>query len=154
VVNAQIGARAVVQIRRTLPAPAEEAFRAWTDPARFAQWFKPPGGHNGGVEMDVRVGGRYRCTMRLPGYTFYAVGEFVEIDPPKRLVFTFGWEHAIVRLRDSLITIEFEDRGDETEIVVTHARLGGRTMRALHDWGWRWLLRNIAHQMRQGRLTR
>jgi uncharacterized protein YndB with AHSA1/START domain len=153
-VTTQFDAATVVQIRRTLPAPPEEAFRAWTDPARLAQWFKPPGGRNAGVEMDARVGGRYRCAMQLPGRTFYAVGEFVEIAPPRRLVFTFGWEQAIVSLSDSLVTIEFEDRGQETEVVVTHERLGGRMTRALHAWGWRWLLRILAHQMTAGALTR
>jgi uncharacterized protein YndB with AHSA1/START domain len=141
---------ALVQIRRRLPASREDVFRAWTDPALLAQWFKPPGGSSGGVEMDVRVGGRYRCAMKLPGYTYYAVGEFVEIDPPKRLVFTFGWEHAIVSLTDSLVTIEFEDRDSETEVRVTHERLGGPVMRALHRWGWRQLLWEIARRLRQG----
>lgn len=104
--------------------------------------------------MDARVGGHYRCTLKMSGHTYYAVGEFVEIDPPKRLVYTFGWERAIVPLTDSLVTVEFEDRGQETEIVVTHERLGGRTKRALHDWGWRWLLRNIERQLAGGAQTR
>ncbi len=49
--------QALVQVRRTLPAPPIEAFRAWTDPRLLSQWFKPLGGSSGEVEMDVRVGG-------------------------------------------------------------------------------------------------
>ena len=131
----------------------EQAFRAWTDPSLLGQWFKPLGGSSAGVEMDLRVGGHYRWGMKLPGHTYWAVGEFVEVDPPKRLVFTFGWEHAIVKLTDTLVTVLFEDRGQQTEVVLTHERLARRTMRALHGWGWRGLLKDLARRLSEGQLA-
>lgn len=139
---------AVVQVRRVLPVGREEAFRAWTDPRILGQWFKPRGGTSAGVEMDLRVGGRYRWGLKLLAHTYYAAGEFVEIDPPKRLVFTFGWEHAIVRLQDSLVTVEFNERGDETEVVITHERLRRRGMRTLHRVGWQGLMKDLEHLLK------
>jgi uncharacterized protein YndB with AHSA1/START domain len=131
-----------LQVRRTLPASREEVFRAWTDPDLVRQWFKPRGGSSPGAEMDVRVGGRYRWAMKLAGHLYYAVGEYIEVDPPTRLVCTFGWERVpLVRLTDSLLTVEFVDRGDQTEVVITHERLRHR---ALHDWGWRICLDQLA----------
>ena len=136
-------APAVLQVRRTLPAPREEVFRAWTDADLVRQWFMPRGGSSPGAEMDLRVGGRYRWAMKLLGHVYYAVGEYVEVDPPKRLVFTFGWERALVRLTDSVVTVEFIDRAHETEVVITHERLPNRAQRALHRAGWRACLSNL-----------
>ncbi len=133
--------------------PREQAFRAWTDPRLLEQWFKPLGGSSAGVEMDVRVGGSYRWGMKLPGHTYFAVGEFVEVDPPKRLAFTFGWEHAIVKLTDSLVTVKFENRGEQTEVVLTHERLATRAMRMLHGWGWRGLLNDLARRLSERQLA-
>jgi uncharacterized protein YndB with AHSA1/START domain len=133
----------VLQVRRTLPAAREEVFRAWTDADLVRQWFKPRGGSSPGAEMDVRVGGRYRWAMKLLGHVYYAVGEYIEVDPPKRLVFTFGWERALVRLSDSVVTVEFIERGDETEVVITHEQLPNRGQRALHGEGWRACLSNL-----------
>jgi len=134
---------AVVQVRRTLPATREEVFRAWTDPKLVTEWFKPRGGSSPGAEADVRVGGKYRWGMKLLGHSYYAVGEYIEVDQPNRLAFTFGWEHAIVRLTDSIVTVDFLDHGDQTELVITHERLPNRAMRALHGIGWRGLLKDL-----------
>jgi uncharacterized protein YndB with AHSA1/START domain len=128
---------ALVQVRRVVPAARDDVFRAWTDPQLVPQWFRPRGGSSPSAEMDVRVGGRYRWAMKLLGHVYYAVGEYVEVDPPRRLVFTFGWERALVRLSDSLVTVEFAPRGHETEVVITHERLGTRRLRAMHAAGWR-----------------
>ncbi|MFL5821421.1 MAG: SRPBCC domain-containing protein [Solirubrobacteraceae bacterium] len=130
-------AAAVVQVRRVVPAALEEVFRAWTDPELVCQWFRPRGGSSPSAEMDVRVGGRYRWAMKLFGHVYYAVGEYVEVEPPHRLVFTFGWERALVRLTDSVVTVELAGHGDQTEVVITHERLGTRTLRAMHAAGWR-----------------
>jgi uncharacterized protein YndB with AHSA1/START domain len=141
--RAASAAAAVLQVRRILSAPREEVFRAWTEPELVRQWFKPRGGSSPSAEMDVRVGGEYRWGMKLLGRVYYAFGEYVEVDPPNRLVFTFGWSRALVRLADSVVTVEFGDRGDRTEVVITHERLPGRTSRALHGAGWRKCLANL-----------
>jgi uncharacterized protein YndB with AHSA1/START domain len=101
--------------------------------------------------MDVRVGGRYRWGMKLPGHLYYAVGEYIEVDPPTRLVFTFGWDRALVQVTDSLVTVEFADRGDQTEVVITHERLRNRRLRALHGSGWRTCLANLGRQIERTR---
>jgi uncharacterized protein YndB with AHSA1/START domain len=88
--------------------------------------------------MDLRPGGRWRVTLRAGRRSWYALGEYVEIEPPERLVFTWGWEHLpLVRLTDSLVTVEFAERGLQTELVLTHERLRHRALRAWHVWGWR-----------------
>jgi uncharacterized protein YndB with AHSA1/START domain len=138
---------ALVKVRRIVPAPPHEVYRAWTEPELVQRWFKPRGGASAGAEMVVRVGGTYRWGMKLLGHVYYAVGEYLEVEPPERLVFTFGWERALVRLTDSLVTVEFADRGDDTEVVITHERLPRRSLRALHGMGWRECLDNLSRYL-------
>src|SRR5262245_47426987 len=78
-----------VTITRVLAAPRELVFRAWTDPVHLAQWWGPKGFTNPVCEIDVRVRGALRIVMRAPDGSEYAVkGEFLEVVPPQRLVFT------------------------------------------------------------------
>jgi glutathione S-transferase len=137
-------ATAVVQVRRVIAAPREEVFRAWTDPELFRQWFRPTGGSSPSAEMDVRVGGRYRVAMKPPGLLYHAFGEYLEVHRPERLVFTLGWESVpLVELTDSVVTVELAERGDGTEVVITHERLPTRPLRGLHRGGWRSCLRKL-----------
>ncbi len=76
-------------LTRWFDAPRERVWQAWTDPKQLAAWWGPHGFTNPVVEADVRPGGRLRIVMRSPeGVDFPAVGEFVAIEPPSRLVFT------------------------------------------------------------------
>lgn len=143
---------ALVQVRRVVPARPGEVYRAWTEPELVQRWFKPRGGSSAGAEMDVRVGGSYRWGMKLLGHVYYAVGEYVAVEPPDRLVFTFGWERTLlVRLADSLVTVELNDHRGDTEVVITHERLPNRGQRVLHGAGWRACLRDLDRIFRRMR---
>ena len=138
----------VVQVRRTLTCSPEQAFRAWTDPQLVPLWFKPRDGSGTRPEMDVRVGGSYRWGMEREGRVAYAVGEYLTVDPPSRLVFTFGWEQMPgIELSDSLVTVEFSPHRDGVEIVITHERLHGREECELHGQGWREMLANLTQHL-------
>jgi uncharacterized protein YndB with AHSA1/START domain len=147
-------ATAAVHVTRELPARREDVFRAWTEPDLFARWFTPPGNSSVTAELDVRPGGDYRITLErtqlVPG-TSYIVGRYLEVDPPERLVFTFGWEEPppLADLEgldelDSMVTVQFRDRGQSTEISITHERLGTAELRAFHRWGWETTLEQLA----------
>ena len=142
----------VVQVRRTIAAPREQVYAAWTEPAQFRKWFKPPGGSISHAELDVRVGGRYRIGLERLGRVWYMVGEYVEVDPPVRIVSTFGWEGVpLVDVTDSLLTVEFGERDRGTEVVITHERLASRRLRALHGVGWRMTLATLGRNLVRGR---
>ena len=81
-------------ITRTFKAPRELVFEAWTQPQHFAEWW---GGKQvvvpaDSIEMDVRAGGTWKATMVLPENSgeINWVGEYVEVDPPERLVLTLS----------------------------------------------------------------
>jgi uncharacterized protein YndB with AHSA1/START domain len=159
----------MVRMTRRFPVSREEIYSAWTVPELFRQWFTPPGGASPSAELDVRPGGKYRITMKpphgLPGPA-YVVGTYLEVLPPERLVYTFGWElpspgdplgyeglrdleDVVRRLRDlenvdSRVTVQFRDLGDSTEVSVTHERLATQNLRAFHLWGWEGSLDKLA----------
>jgi uncharacterized protein YndB with AHSA1/START domain len=137
---------AAVYLTRTFPVPRERVFRAWTDPEQFRRWFGPTPGWTPSAEMDVRPGGSYRIEMKTSFVrTRFVVGTFLEVVPPERLVYTFDWEGPVptIRLDESLVTVEFVDLGEATEVRILHERLPKRWQRAFHRWGWNGSLRRL-----------
>jgi uncharacterized protein YndB with AHSA1/START domain len=105
-----------ITITRMFDAPRAVVFRAWTDAGQLAQWWGPKGFTNPVCEIDVRVGGAIRIHMRSPDGNIYPMkGEFREIAPPERLVFTNiavdATGHPII---EGLTTVTFADKGGKT----------------------------------------
>src|SRR5262245_47165811 len=86
-----------IVITREFDAPRELVWKAWTEPARIAQWWGPRGFTTTVTAMDLRVGGRWRYVMHGPDGAQYPVcGVFREVVPPERIVttdeFDEGWQ--------------------------------------------------------------
>src|SRR5262249_49492009 len=105
-------------IRRLLPAPPAEVFAAWTDPSSLARWMSPYG--SASATLDLRVGGAFQIVMRGLGRAITHPGRYREIDPPRRLVFTWRSDHTD---GDSVVTVVLRDLGAETELELTRERL-------------------------------
>ena len=124
-----------LEVRRTVAAPAERVFQAWTRPEEVKKWAAPGAMTVPVAEIDLRVGGRFRIEMQRPtGERHVALGEYREVVPPRRLVYTWGWEDSSVT--DSLVTVEFTERGKSTEVLLRHERLPDADSRARHAEGW------------------
>lgn len=83
-----------LRIKRTFAAPREKVWQAWTDPKALRRWFLPADDFSTSlVEVDLRLGGKYRIQMKSPDGEFHTVGGvYREILPPEKLVFTWAGE--------------------------------------------------------------
>jgi uncharacterized protein YndB with AHSA1/START domain len=129
--------RFVLDLRRILAAPRERVFRALTRPDELATWWGPRGFTTPGIELELRVGGRYRFTMQPPdGDRFHLAGEFLEVSPPGRLAYTFRWEEPVPDDRDTVVTLTLDAAGDDTELSVRQGKFATEERLALHRGGW------------------
>ena len=125
-----------VQVRRRLRAGAEQIFDLWTKPDLMVRWMSPfPGAVDCKASCDLRPGGTFSLVMMSSGESSREVsGTYVEIDRPRKLVFT--WIGPLTNNVDTLVTVELNPLGDETELVLTHERLPTPAIREGHTMGW------------------
>jgi uncharacterized protein YndB with AHSA1/START domain len=135
---------AALSLRRTFQASRERVFRAWTTPEEIKRWKGPGDRTTPVVEVDLRVGGAYRVHMRSPdGSEVRLVGVYREVDPPKKLVYTWVWETS-PEMGETLVTVEFLERGRATEVVLKHELFPADEARDRHEHGWSGSLDKLA----------
>jgi uncharacterized protein YndB with AHSA1/START domain len=89
------------------------------------------------TKLDLRVAGRYRFSMQPPdGDLFHLSGEFLEIDPPGRLVYTFRWDEPTPDDRETVVALSLTDLGDATEISLSQGLFATEERLSLHRSGW------------------
>lgn len=127
-----------LDLTRTFAAPREAVYAAWTDPEHLKQWWGPEGMEAPIADLDVRTGGKYRTCMRSADGSkeVWVGGEYKDVAPPERLIFTWAWEHDTSDRRETLVTVEFRDLGDATEVALTHQRFATAEDRDNHNQGW------------------
>lgn len=123
-------------VRRVVRASAADVFTAWTEPAAMAHWMTPSGSAT--AEVDLRVGGRFRLVMADEHLSIEHTGEYLTVQPPHLLVFT--WRSEFTGMRETLVTVRLTQRGSlETELEVTH-ELATDHEASSHAEGWTQLL--------------
>ena len=107
-----------LEVSRRIAAPPERVFDAWLDPASVGRWlFATPDGVMEKVEVDPRVGGRFEIDERRGKDLAEHFGEYLEIDRPRRLVFSFA------AMRDAgftRVTITIVPEGDGSRLTLVH----------------------------------
>jgi uncharacterized protein YndB with AHSA1/START domain len=139
--------REVLVVRRVLPVERERVFAAWLDPASLAIWMRPGGMTGALVELDPRVGGRFRILMQRDQGSYEHQGEYLAIEPPSLLSFT--WISSATDLRPTVVTVELHERGESTELVLTHRRLPAERVDA-HRRGWTDIVRLLEAELAAG----
>ncbi len=139
----------ILRMTRTFDATPERVFAAWTDPEQFGAWFGPVGMKTVMCEIDARVGGVWRLMGEgrdIPGHSTPDLvrptvsGKYLEIEPPRRLVYTFAWhekdDFASPRGPETIVTIQFKPVGQRTEMVFTQAVFDDQQHHDAHNHGW------------------
>ena len=124
-----------LRIVRILPASAAEVFDAWLNPESLAVWMAPGSVARSVVEVDARVGGRFRIVMRGPDCDHEHVGQYLVLERPRRLVFT--WISEATFGQTTTVTLEIVRRGpEESELTLTHEGLPDEPAETKHRSGW------------------
>ncbi|UUA09496.1 MULTISPECIES: SRPBCC domain-containing protein [Streptomyces] len=113
-------------------------FRKLTEPRELARWWGPDGFDTPGVEIDLRPGGAYRIAMQPPeGELFHLVGEYIDVDPPVGLSYTFRWEEPDPEDRETVVTLSLHDTDvRRSELTLDQGDFATERRRVLHEEGW------------------
>lgn len=126
-----------VVIERTYEYPIALVWSMWTESEHFASWYGPTGARIPVAEMDVQVGGRRHICMEMdtPNGTMqmWFAGEYLEIDPVTRLVYTEAMSDADGNVKSpaemgmpegsptsTVVVVQLSDRGTSTDVVLEH----------------------------------
>jgi uncharacterized protein YndB with AHSA1/START domain len=109
------------------------------------QWFFPAPDCTVEVPvLELRVGGKYQVEMHhANGNVHRLSGSDREIRPPEKLAFTWGWEQE-TGASETLVTVEFHDLGESTEILQIHERFPNLEESEKHSHGWTGCLDQLA----------
>jgi len=136
-----------VKVTQLLFATRQQVFEAWTHVESIKAWMCAGETTVAFAELDVRVGGRFRIVMRGPSVQYEHHGEYLEVVPPERLVFT--WISNGTQGESTLVTVELQEQGEQTLLTLTHEQLPDVTSVSKHQQGWSSIVEKL-----QAHLTR
>jgi uncharacterized protein YndB with AHSA1/START domain len=126
----------IVEVRVRLESSPSEVFRYLTEPERYVRW------QGVKAELDPRPGGVFRVWMDTDTV---ASGIYVDVEPPDRVVFTWGWEgNADIPPGSTTVTVILEADGEHTVLLLRHAGLPDGEPAAMHEEGWRMFTGRLA----------
>lgn len=126
-----------LEMSRVFDVPRDEVFRAWTDPVELARWWGPGEFTCPQADVDLRPGGSYRLVMQPKGGDAMVLGgTYREVEPPERLVYTWRWESGWPDPTELVVTVEFRDLGERTEVLLTQEGFTDDTGVQANRWGW------------------
>ena len=133
----EAGTGFALRLERTIAAPPERVFDAWTDPATVARWFGPTDQYVCTLTApEIRVGAPWRIDMVHSGGNHHvAEGTYLEIARPSRLSFSWGFRH-MPELDRTVVTVILEPIPTGTKLVLLHERFPTAELRERHNQGW------------------
>jgi len=134
-IEAQAHARdEVLEFEREFDAPRALVWKLWKDPEHMVRWHGPEGYWLTHCEIDFRVGGKWkRCMSRAADHAHWIYGEYLEIDEPHRLVFTYVNDFDPF---ETVVELDFSERDARTLMRFRQAPFPTVEERDSHGWGW------------------
>ena len=137
----------IVRVSRRFHAPPEQVFDAWLNCRGARGWlFATPAGEMVRCDIDARVGGWFIITERRDGHDVEHAGQYLAIDRPRRLVFTFGLPGVSGDM--DRISIDIHSVYGGCELALTHELSPrGAAFTARTEQGWDNVLRGLARTL-------
>lgn len=138
-----------LRLDRTLRAPPARVWAAWTRPELMTLWFGPHHTRVEQAEADVRVGGRFRVVLREENGERHEVsGDYVAVEPERRLVFTWAWVTMPERRSRVAVTLHAVPEG--TVLTLVHDRFADAETATRHTRGWTESLERLSAHLGAG----
>ena len=139
------------QASRKVVAPPQSVFAAFEDSARLAVWWGPTGFTTPEIELALHVGGAYRFGMQPPdAEVFHLAGEFLDVEPPSRLAYTFRWEEPDPDDRETVVRLSLDAAAELTRLSLWHGTFATEARLALHTNGWTDALQSLGDLLGSG----
>ena len=132
-----------LHLTRTLAATPDQVFEAWTARGQMERWKHPDPSAGVEVDVDLRVDGCYSIRLEVDDGHVIAHGAYREIDPPRRLGYTWCWKEPHPMRAETLVTVEFVPAEKGTEIRLSHEGFPTREDRDGHEEGWKICLERL-----------
>lgn len=122
-----------LKMTRSFDVAPERVFDAWLNPEMMRKWFFTLEGTNKVAQNNPQVGGTWEIVDHRGGKDYLATGEYLEIDPPKKIVFTFKMPELtpeeFSELEDT-ITVELKELQQGCEMTFT------QLIHVIHEESW------------------
>jgi uncharacterized protein YndB with AHSA1/START domain len=135
-----------VKVEKLIQKPANEVFRALSE----GRLFMNCGASSESMKIDFKVGGKYRIDFKQ--YELANIGEFLEIVPDKKIVFSWCSSFDLPLTPDTKVTIELFPDGNKTRLLLVHTGFKTESVRASHEGGWNGGLSDLTNEMQEGKL--
>lgn len=125
-----------VRVRRLMPAAPDVVFDQWLDPESLREWMCPRPVRCVEIVVEPRVGGLVRFDVDDSGTSVLITGQFLTIDRPRLLRFTWSNSDWADPSAVSIVNVEFEPAGDgQTMMSIEHSLLPPEEFENFHS-GW------------------
>jgi uncharacterized protein YndB with AHSA1/START domain len=134
-------------VRRLLPAPPEVVYDEWFDPAALADWMCPRPAQCRSIAAEPRVGGALRIDIEENGTEFFVTGQYLVLDRPRRLSFTWSCSTWPDPSLQSVVTVLLEPRGARQTLMTIEHTLLPPALVGQHARGWTVIARQLAEEL-------
>jgi len=135
-----------VKTEKLISKPAADVFRALSE----GRLFMNCGSDSQSMQIDFRVGGKYKIDFSQK--TLSNFGEFLEIVPDKKIVFSWCQTFGPNQTPDTKVSIELFADGPKTRLVLTHTGFHDKATCDNHEKGWTSGMHDLAAEMENGKL--
>ena len=129
----------VLVLKHAYRCPVEKLFAAWLDPETVRQFMAPGTSRVSKLDWAPKVGGDFLVEMTDDDVVPHT-GRFLEIDRPRRIVFTWNSPYAG---KNTQVTLDFAQTGDKALLTLTHERLPTALAIEQHTGGWKGIIEKL-----------
>jgi uncharacterized protein YndB with AHSA1/START domain len=139
---------AELHLEKVLDTAPERVFAAFVDAEQLRSWWGPVGFSVERLQFDAVEGTDYRIAMQPPeGDVFHIHGTFREVEPPRRLSFTFVYEEPDPDDQETIVALTFEPTDPGTRVILDQGPFKTTARLELHRAGWTDTLERLARSV-------